>query len=119
MSRAARAPQTRQAPQTPQAPPFKRSLSWSAAIHAVLLGLAVILPRLNFDSPPPFEIEITSPFLGDGPARLGAPKRLVPGVPAKVNVAVEAPAKPVPTTIISIFLFYRLGQNPSFNHFHV
>ena len=95
MSRAARAPQTRQAPQTPQAPPFKRSLSWSAAIHAVLLGLAVILPRLNFDSPPPFEIEITSPFLGDGPARLGAPKRLVPGVPAKVNVAVEAPAKPV------------------------
>jgi len=79
----------------PQAPPLRRSLSWSAAIHAVLLGLAVILPRLSFDSPPPFEVEITSPFLGDGPARLGAPKPLVPGAPAKVNVTSETPPKPV------------------------
>lgn len=79
----------------PQAPPFRKSLSRSAAVHAVLLGLAVILPRLHFDSAPPFEVEITSPFLGDGPARLGAPKPLVPGVPSKVNVATEAPPKPV------------------------
>lgn len=85
----------RRAARAPQAPPFRKSLSWSAALHAVLLGLAVVLPRLRFDSAPPFEVEITSPFLGDGPARLGAPKPLVPGVPAKVNVTSEIPPKPV------------------------
>lgn len=83
------------AARAPQAPPFKESLRWSAALHAVLLGLAVLLPRLHFDAPPPFEVEITSPFLGDGPAKLGAPKPFVPGVPAKVNVTTEAPPKPV------------------------
>ncbi|OGS42078.1 MAG: hypothetical protein A2506_09170 [Elusimicrobia bacterium RIFOXYD12_FULL_66_9] len=83
------------AARVPQPPPFRKSLGWSAAVHAVLLGLAVVLPRLHFDSPPPFEIEITSPFLGDGPARLGAPKPRVPGVQAKVNVTSEAPPKPV------------------------
>lgn len=79
----------------PQAPPFRKSLGWSAVLHSVLLGLALVLPRLHFDSAPPFEIEITSPFLGDGPARLGAPKPLVKGVPAKVNAAVDTPPKPV------------------------
>jgi TonB family protein len=80
----------------PEAPPLQRSLSWSLGAHAALLALVFILPRLHFDSPPPpFEIEITSPFLGDGPAKLGAPKPLVPGVPAKVNVTVDAPPKPV------------------------
>ncbi|MEK7381775.1 MAG: TonB family protein [Elusimicrobiota bacterium] len=89
----------------PQAPPFRRSLSWSAAIHAVLLGLAVILPRLRFDSDPPFEVEITSPFLGDGPARLGAPKPVekapeppkdwvLPGPSTKI---LETPAPPAAT----------------------
>lgn len=83
------------AARAPAAPPPARSLAWSVAVHAALLGLAVLLPRLNFGpEPPPFEIEITDPFLGDGPAKLGAPKAFVPGVPAKVNVAVDEPPKP-------------------------
>ena len=65
----------------PQAPPFQRSLGWSAAVHAGFVLVLWILPRLNWSSPPPFEVEITSPFLGDGPAKLGAPKAFVPGVP--------------------------------------
>lgn len=78
----------------PEAPPFGRSLGWSAGAHAVLLGLAFVLPRLGFQSEPAFEIEITSPLLGDGPARLGAPKPLVKGTPARINVAAEARSKP-------------------------
>ncbi|MBI4370797.1 MAG: TonB family protein [Elusimicrobia bacterium] len=83
----------------PKAPDFSRSLAWSAAAHAALLGLALGLgPRLrDLLVPPPAEIEITSTFLGDGPARLGAPKPLVPGVPAKVNVTPEVvPLEPAP-----------------------
>ncbi len=80
----------------PQAPPFRRSFGMSAAAHAAFFAALWILPRLSWNAPPPFEVEITSPFLGDGPAKLGAPKAFVPGVPAKINVAdVPVPVKPV------------------------
>lgn len=90
----------------PEAPPPARSLGASVAVHAVLLSLALLIPALlhlvNEAPPPPMEVEITSPFLGDGPAKLGAPKALVPGKAARVNatadkalVPVEPPKAPV------------------------
>jgi TonB family protein len=82
--------------QAPKPPPFKRSVGISAGLHAAFFTALWILPHLSWNSPPPFEVEITSPFLGDGPAKLGAPKAFVPGVPAKINVAdVPVPVKPV------------------------
>jgi len=79
----------------PAPPPPRHALAWSLGVHALALGFLWLLPRLGFDSPPPFEVEITSPFLGTGPARLGAPKPLVPGVPSKVNVTPDVPKPPV------------------------
>lgn len=85
-------------PAPPQAPPPSRSLAWSLAAHAAVLALALLVPRLGAHPPPSFEVEIVSPFLGDGAAKLGAPKPFVPGVPERVNRAPEtpAPARPVP-----------------------
>lgn len=80
----------------PAPPPFKRSVAMSAGMHALFFSALWLLPHLNFNSPPPFEVEITSPFLGDGPAKLGAPKAFVPGVPAKVNVTPDVPVPPKP-----------------------
>ena len=84
----------------PEAPPPARSFALSFAVHAGLLALALLLPRmlgmLSFSPPPPMEIEITSPFLGDGPAKLGAPKPFTPGVPAKINSTAETPPVPTP-----------------------
>ena len=87
----------------PEAPPPARSLALSFAVHAGLLALAFlfiqVLRLAVAPPPPPMEIEITSPFLGDGPAKLGAPKPFVPGVKAKVNATAETPpvpAKPSP-----------------------
>lgn len=90
----------------PEAPPPARSLGLSFALHAVLLSLALLLPGLlhliSSPPPPPLEIEITSPFLGDGPAKLGAPKALVPGKAAPVNATADkalvpaTPPKPEP-----------------------
>ena len=89
----------------PEAPPPARSLGASVAVHAVLLSIALLLPLalhlVGETPPPPMEVEITSPFLGDGPAKLGAPKAFVPGKAAPVNatadkalVPVEAPKAP-------------------------
>jgi TonB family protein len=79
----------------PEAPPAARSFAWSLGGHALFLALAFWLPRFHFDTPPPpFEIEITTPFLGDGPPKLGAPKAFVPGIPAKVNVTEKTPPTP-------------------------
>jgi TonB family protein len=86
------APERRRAPAPP---PFQRSLGMSAAAHLLFLAALWVLPRLSWNTPPPFEIEITSPFLGDGPAKLGAPKAFVPGVPAKVNSSEPVPPTPV------------------------
>ena len=82
--------------QGPVPPPFRRSVAWSAGAHAAFFAALWILPRLSWNSPPPFEVEITSPFLGDGPAKLGAPKAFVPGIPAKINVAPDVPVPPKP-----------------------
>ena len=79
----------------PAPPPPKQALAWSLGAHAVMFGLLWLLPKLGWNSPPPFEIEITSPFLGTGPAKLGAPKAFVPGPVAKVNVTPEVPKPPV------------------------
>ncbi|MFI5350619.1 MAG: TonB family protein [Elusimicrobiota bacterium] len=83
----------------PEAPPPSRSIGASVAIHAVLLSLALLLPGmlhlLTESAPPPMEIEITSPFLGDGPAKLGAPKPLVPGRVAPVNATADKALVPV------------------------
>ena len=87
----------------PQAPPYSRSLALSAAAHGAFLFLALFLPQVvRFlqppPPPPPLEIEITDPYLGDGPRKLGAPKPLTPGVPAKVNLtAATPPETPKPT----------------------
>lgn len=79
----------------PEAPPYPRSLAVSFAAHAAVLALLLLLPRalgwLLQGPPPPIEIEITSPFLGDGPAKLGAPKPPTPGRPAAVNATAATP----------------------------
>lgn len=77
--------------EAPAPPPFQRSLAWSAAAHAALFAALWILPRLDWSSPPPFEVEITSSFLGDGPAKLGAPKAFVRNGPANVNADAATP----------------------------
>lgn len=82
--------------QAPQPPPFKRSVAMSAGMHALFFAALWVMPYLSWNSPPPFEVEITSPFLGDGPAKLGAPKAFVPGVPAKINVTPDTPVPPKP-----------------------
>jgi len=80
----------------PQPPPVQRSLGMSAGVHALFFAALWVMPHLSWNSPPPFEVEITSPFLGDGPAKLGAPKAFVPGIPAKINVSdVPLPVTPV------------------------
>ncbi len=86
----------------PAAPPYSRSLAYSAAVHAGFLALAFLMPRIlsgllsGTKPPPPLEIEITDPYLGDGPRHLAAPKAFVPGVPAKVNQTALTPVVPVP-----------------------
>jgi TonB family protein len=82
----------------PEAPPPARSLGWSLAAHGLLIGLLLALTRVSWlpPEPPPMEIEITSPFLGDGPAKLGAPKPFVPGNAAPVNRTAELLPNPPP-----------------------
>jgi TonB family protein len=85
--------------QAPEAPPPARSLALSIAFHALLLSLVLFLPGLlhllTAPPPPPMEIEITSPFLGDGPAKLGAPKAFVPGRIAPINANADKALVPV------------------------
>ena len=92
----------------PEAPPPARSLGLSLALHGALAGLVLALTRISWapTAPPPMEIEITGSILGDGPAKLGAPKAFVPGKPAAANRTAEltppapkpvaTPAKPPP-----------------------
>ena len=80
----------------PTPPPFRRSVAMSAGMHVLFFSALWLLPHLGWQSPPPFEVEITSPFLGDGPAKLGAPKAFVPGVPARINVTPDVPVPPKP-----------------------
>lgn len=79
--------------------PFGNSLAWSFGGHALLFFAVWLLPRMGWLKPPEFEIEIISPVLGTGPAKLGAPKAFVPGVPAIKNVtepAIKPKTAPVP-----------------------
>ncbi len=80
----------------PAPPPLRRSVGMSVGMHALFFLALWILPHLSWNTEPPFEVEITSPFLGDGPAKLGAPKALVPGVSTKINVAPDVPVAPQP-----------------------
>jgi len=83
----------------PEAPPPARSLGASVAVHAVLLSIALLLPvvlhLVGETPPPPMEVEITSPYLGTGPAKLGAPKSFVPGKIAPVNATADKALVPV------------------------
>ena len=56
---------------------FEQCLAVSLAAHVLFFLLMKGLP--SFSIAPPIEVEITSPFLGTGPAKLAAPKALVPG----------------------------------------
>ena len=87
---------TRSAPRAPEAPPLRKSVGFSLGAHAAFALAVFILPKLDWRTPPPFEVEITSPFLGDGPAKLGAPKAFVPGIPERVNRAPDVPVPPTP-----------------------
>ncbi len=90
----------------PEAPPYSRSLALSVAAHAAFLCLIFLIPQIISliqppAPPPPLEIEITDPYLGDGPRKLGAPKPLTPGVQAKVNLtAATPPETPKPTPAV-------------------
>jgi protein TonB len=84
----------------PEAPPPSRSLALSFAVHAALLALVLLVTHViglltTGPSPSLMEIEITSPFLGDGPAKLGAPKSFVPGKVAPVNSTADKAVVPV------------------------
>ncbi len=85
----------------PEAPPYSRSLALSLAAHAAFLCVVFFLPQIIRliqppPPPPPLEIEITDPYLGDGPRKLGAPKPLTPGgPPAKVNQTAATPPETV------------------------
>jgi len=78
------------------APDFKKCLLASLGLHASFLLLRFIkLP--SFGAASPVEIDLTMPFIGNGPAKLAAPKALVPhaALPAR---PVETPAPPKPVT---------------------
>lgn len=73
---------------------MRQALAASAVLHALFFLIARGLP--SFWVRPPVEVEITSPFLGTGPARLAPPKAKIQdakGIPLPVE-----PDKPVDAT---------------------
>lgn len=80
----------------PSPPPARESLGRSLAAHALFFSAMWLLPKLSWTPAPPFEIEITDPYLGDGPAKLGAPKAFVPGIPERINRTPDVPVPPKP-----------------------
>jgi periplasmic protein TonB len=79
---------------------FRRCLAASLALHAGFF----LTGRLGWRGSrpiPPIEVDLTIPTLGGSPAKLGAPKRLVPGamgLPQPAETKVPETAKPqVPT----------------------
>ncbi len=80
----------------PSPPPARESLGRSLGAHVLLFAAMWVLPKLSWTPAPPFEIEITDPYLGDGPAKLGAPKAFVPGIPEKINRTPDVPVPPKP-----------------------
>ena len=78
------------------APDFRKCLLASVALHASFL-LVHFLRLPSFGSASPVEIDLTMPFVGNGPAKLAAPKRLIPQ--AKLPAApVSEPLPPQPAT---------------------
>ncbi|MFA6002757.1 MAG: TonB family protein [Elusimicrobiota bacterium] len=76
---------------------FQRCLVGSFLLHAVfLLWGRFIKPA--FYAPPPVEVDLTMPTLGGGPAKLGAPKRQIPGAKGLPKPADNTlvPLKPAP-----------------------
>lgn len=78
------------------APDFRKCLIASLALHASFL-LFRFLKLPSFSGPSPVEIDLTMPFVGNGPAKLAAPKRLVPHATLPPR-PVEEPAPPKPVT---------------------
>lgn len=80
---------------------FEKCLLVSFAAHLmVFLGAAFILRPFS-RLPPAVEVDLTIPLLGGSPAKLGAPKPMVPGakglpLPADPNAAVKAVEQPPP-----------------------
>ncbi len=74
-------------------PNFRQTLAASAVLHALFFLLARGVPGFNFN--PAVEVEITSPFLGTGPARLAPPKAKVTD---KGNPLPAQELKPVSST---------------------
>jgi len=76
---------------------FQKCLAASFALHVGLLIGGRLFHRPA--GPPPLEVDLTMGFdLGDGPARLGAPKRLVPDAKGLPKPAEDnTPPKPNPT----------------------
>lgn len=79
---------------------FHRCLAASLALHVGVFFLSRFLSQASFRSPAGFEIDLTHSFLGGtGPAKLGAPKPLVPkaaGEPLPAERGVTPAAIPVP-----------------------
>lgn len=80
----------------PSPPPARESFGRSLAAHILFFAALYVLPKLSWTPAPPFEIEITDPYLGDGPAKLGAPKAFVPGIPERINRTPDVPVPPKP-----------------------
>ncbi len=80
----------------------KPILSWrqclliSAALHGLLLAWGLHLNRIH-PTNSPVEVDLTSPLIGTGPKKLGAPKRKTSNAPPVVpKPAPKAPPPPVP-----------------------
>ena len=77
---------------------FQKCLAASALLHGAFFFFGRGLPpRAPADSP--VEIDLTrNPFLGTGPAKLGAPKKLVPNAPPGPSLPAEANQPPQAVT---------------------
>ena len=72
---------------------FQRALAASVLFHCGLWLAAHGLSLPSWAPSPSAEIDLTSSFLGTGPAKLGAPKKLVPEA--------KAPARPVDSPVVA------------------
>ena len=78
-------------------PNFRQSLAASFGLHALFFLIARGLPL--FAIAPPVEVEITSPFLGTGPARLAPPKAKVEGARG-IPLPAEPDKPPQPPKVV-------------------
>lgn len=73
---------------------YRESLGASFGLHlAVVLFVRLMLTA---PGPAPIEIDLSTPFFGTGPAKLGAPKRLDPKAKAVAALPAETPIAPPP-----------------------